>query len=443
MITTNPAWDAKNAALAKMPIYVFTIGGESVVYSTHDLVRTGITGSLPEFRPWLKVPRGSSQTIDVVNGQSSIGELECEVVDRGGAVRQLVGGTALEGRSATLTVGYPGIAYSEFVVLQAYQIYKIVPSRGYGAWLFRSRDQQMDLKRTVRLNPINGAALSEDNPWVLMGTPGEIVQAVYLFALGRDPECLDLAGLAALDSAAEGLHKAARPYRFLLTEATEAKHFLETEIYRTAGLYPVVTHTGRLSLRAPRPPAAGPASVFHFTADNLTVLPAVDRAEIVNEIVFEFDFDGDECRTKLVYVDGGSISTYGRARQLRIESKGLRTELGAQWFCHETARRMFRRFAGVAELKGGATVVNAEAFLLSLPVWVGDYVLVSHPLMPDLSTGALGVEERLYEVIDREPDYARGLMRYKLLDTGLTGRQSAFGWAPCARPFLIGQSEVY
>lgn len=439
MIATNPAWDAKNAALAKMPIYVFTIGRESVVYSTHDLVRAGITGALPEFQPWLKVPRGASQTIDVVNGQSSIGELECEVVDVGGAVRRLVGTTPLEGASATLSVGYPGIAYDEFVVLHAYQIYKVTPARGYGAYLFKSRDKQMKLKRTIRLHPENGAPLSEENPWILCGTPGEIIQAVYLFALGREEADIDRAGLAALDAAAEGMHIAARPYRFVITEATEAKQFLEQEIFQTAGMYPVVLHTGQISARAPRPPATGAAGAFTFDADNICVLPDVDRVDIVNEIIFQIDAEGSDYATQLVIVDGGSISTYGRARQLRIESKGLRTELGAWWFCQETARRIFRRFAGVSELRGGATIASVEAFLLTLPVWVGDFVFVTHPQMPDLTTGALGVVERLYEVIDRAPDYARGRMKYKLLDTGLTGKAGAVGWGE----FLIGTSEVY
>jgi hypothetical protein len=82
---------------------------------------------------------------------------------------------------------------------------------------------------------------------------------------------------------------------------------------------------------------------------------------------------------------------------------------------------------------------------MTLPVWVGDYVTVSHPLMPDLMTGALGVTNRVYEVIDREPDYANGRMKYSLLDTGLTGMPTAYQWdgSGVARPFVIGTSLIY
>jgi hypothetical protein len=440
MIATNAAWDAKNAGLAKKPIYVFTIGGEARVYSTHDLVAEGVTGTLPDFRAWLKTPRGASQTIDVLRGTSSIGELECEVVDQAGAVRGLVGGTTLEGRSATLSVGYPGIGYAEFVALYSYRLYKITPSRSYTSWVFRARDRQLETKRTIYINPLNGANIRESNPWILQGTPGEIIQAVFLFALNRPVAELDTAVFQQLDSGAEGLYKTVRPFLFVLTEAFEAKQFIETEICRAAGLYPVVDNLGRLSVRAFRPPAAGPAAGYTFDQNNMIVLPEIDRMPIINEIVFKVDDGG----TEMVFIEATSVSTYGRAGQHVIESKGLKSVLGAQWFCQEVASRLFRRFAGTpTALRGGAPVARIESFLLTLPVWVGDYVNVTHPQMPDLLTGTLGVTNRLYEVIDREPDFARGRMRYRLLDTGLTGMEAAREFAPSDRDFVIEVSAVY
>lgn len=441
MISTNANWDAANAQLGKKPIYVLVIGGASHVYSTHDLANEGITGA-PSYRAWLKTPRGASQSIDVLRGSSSIGELECEVVDQGGIVRQFVGGQTVEGQSATLLVGYPGLAYTDFVALHTYQIHKITPSRHYTSWLFRARDRQMAGKRTVWVNPENGSPIEDSNPWVLCGTPAEIAQAVYLFALGRDVADVDRDGMAALDSGGEGLYKTVRPFLFVLSEPFEAKQFLETEITKVAGLYPVVDNTGKIGLKAFRPQAAGPVAVYTFDDSNMIVLPEIDRLEVLNEIIFKIDHDGGGFQNELIYIDATSVSTYGRASQLVIESKGLRTVYGAQWWCQEFADRMFARFNGIG-LRGGAPIARIEAFLLTLPVWVGDYVNVTHPLMPDLLTGNLGVTDRLYEVIDREPDFARGRMRYKLLDTGLTGLQGAKLWAPSGSDFIIESSEIY
>jgi hypothetical protein len=444
VITTNIPWDTKNALLAKKPIYVLTIGGQSIVFSTHRLAAEGITGTLPAYEAWLKSPRGASQSIDVLSGRSSIGELEFEVIDPDGDIRTLVGGTTLEGCSATLSAGYPGIAYTNFVTLHTYRICKVTPTRGYTSWSFQARDVQISQKRTIWDHPENGEPISADNPWIVLGTPAEIVQAMHLFALGRSVDEIDRTGLAALDSGAEGLCKSFRPYLFSLTESFEAKQFLEAEIYKTAGLYPVITNTGKLSFRASRPPAAAPASVFTFNANNMMVLPEIDRMPVINEIVFKLDYDGSDFGTELFYIDATSVSTYGRAGQHTIESKGLRTVYGAQWICQDVADRLFRRFAGTpAGLRGGAPVIRIEAFLLSLPVWVGDYVCVTHAMMPDLLTGALGVTNRLYEVIDRDPDYANGRMRYRLLDTGLTGVQAAHKLASSDRNFIIGTSELY
>ena len=113
MITTTSNWQGKNALAAKMPIYALVLAGQwgtSEVYTTHDLAYWGVSGA-PSYLPWLKIPQGASQSIDVVNGSSSIGQLECEVVDSGGAVRTLIGNNVIEGSTATLLVGYPHLAW--------------------------------------------------------------------------------------------------------------------------------------------------------------------------------------------------------------------------------------------------------------------------------------------------------------------------------------------
>lgn len=440
MISTNSSWDAKNGLLAKKPIYVFAIGGQSTVYTTHDLSREGVTGTLPDYQPWLRTPSGSTQSIDVQAGTSSIGELECVVVDKGGAVRTLVGTTTLEGQTATLRVGYPGIAYSEFVTLNVYLIYKILPGKGYGSFSFRSRDVQVDAKRKIYAHPTNGEVLSEANPWVLQGTPCEVIQAVWLAGLGADVSAIDRTGLVAFDSGIENIYGCVRPYRFSITEPFVAKQFLESQIYKTAGMYPIVDNLGRLGVKPFRAPAGGASAVFAFTDDNCIVLPDIDRAPILNSMAWSYDKSagGDYGSTSL-FVDATSLSLFGRSNGQKVQSDGLRSELGAAWWTQEVSARMFARFAGSSALRGGAPVVSIDAFYLSLPVWVGDYVSLSNPLMPDLFTGALGVTDRLYEVVDRTPAYDAGRMKFKLLDTGLTGAAPAAVYGSA----VIGTATFY
>jgi len=425
-VTTNSAWNTANAALAKIPIYVFLIGGQATVYTSHDLTRMGITGTLPAYEAWLRTPTGATQSIDVQNGTSSIGELECEVIDYGGAIRTLVGTNTLEGQTATLLVGYPGLAYSQFVTLHVYTVYKVIPSPAYTSYLFRSRDVQVDAKATIWNNPTNGFPLAPSNPWILQGTPCEILQAIWLMGLGNPASTIDHAGMAALDAPSEGLYSNARPYLFEMAKPFIAKQFIEDQILKSAGMYPVVLSTGQYSVRPCRAPAAGPSSVFAFTQDNVTVLPELDRAEILNDMLWQFDADDQSnYRTEQLYFDATSISLFQRSNERQVQSDGLRTELGAWWWTQEISQRMFSRFAGTSALRGGAPLISVKAFFLTIPVWVGDYVTLSHPLMPNLFTGALGVTNRVFEVIDRSPDYRKGSMGFKLLDTGLTGAAAA------------------
>ena len=444
MIGTNTNWNTANAQMGKWPIYVFAIGGQATVYTTRDLAAAGITGTLPAYHPWLLTPQGASQSIDVINGKSTIGEMVLEVVDQLGVVRTLVGSTTLEGQTATLSVGYPGLAWSEFVVLHTCLLYKLTPTNGYTSWNFTARDMQVGLTKSVYLHPENGDLLSTDNPWYVGGTPGEVALAVLLFGMELAATAVDQAAFALLDSPVQGLHVATRPFLFVLTEAFSGLQFLEAEVYRASGLYPVITPAGQISVRSSRAPAAGAAAAFAFTADNMCILPEFDRMPVINEVICRFDYDGSNYGREMYFLNSDSLGTFGRTQQFVLESKGLRTELGASGYSSWLAGRMFGRFAGTT-LRGGAPTLQIEAFLMTLPVWVGDYVTVSHPLMPDLMTGALGVTNRVYEVIDREPDYANGRMKYSLLDTGLTGMPTAYQWdgSGVARPFVIGTSLIY
>ena len=445
MITSTTAWNTANAAAGKMPIYAFSIAGQAVVYVTHDLARWGITGTLPTYQAWLKTPRGASQAIDVVNGSSSIGDLTCEILDVGHAITALIAAQNLEGSTATLAVGYPGLAWTDFAVLHTYVLYKINPTDGYTSYHFVCRDLQLLEKQTIYAHPENGEILAADNPWYLGGTPCEIFQAITLYALHVGLAQIDRATMVTLDSAAEGIFAPWRPFLFCLTRPFEAKQWLESEVFKPSGLYQVVLPSGQLSLRSMRAPAAGASAAFAFTADNLVELPKWDRMPVVNQAIWQFDDDGGgNYQNYETFLQATSISQYGRGNQFSVNSAGLRTEYGAFAYAEWVTSRLFRRFSGVAPaIKGGAIVLTVRSMLMTLPVWVGDYATCAHPLMPDVTTGTVGTT-RIYEVIERQPDYASGQMAYKLLDTGLTGQAPAYEWgASSARPFLIGGSAVY
>ena len=293
--------------------------------------------------------------------------------------------------------------------------------------------------------PKTASLLSAENPWYLSGTPAEIFQAIALFALGLDVTLIDRVALLALDSPTENIFSPFRPFRFEITSSFEAKQFLETQPLQA--LRPLLhRHQHRPALPPLHaPPAAGPSPVFTFTEDNLTEFPRWDRQPVINEAVWRFDKTADGYANYETFIQASSVSQYGRGNQFSVQSDGLRAQLGAFAFTDWLSERLFRRFAGVAPgIKGGAPLLTLRAFLLTLPVWVGDYIALTHTKMPDITTGNLGVTNRIFEVIDRQPDYSRALMTYKLLDTGLTGLPAAYQWGTNpARPFLLSSSPLY
>ena len=73
-----------------------------------------------------------------------------------------------------------------------------------------------------------------------------------------------------------------------------------------------------------------------------------------------------------------------------------------------------------------------KAFLSTLVVELGDFVWLSHPLVPDFTTGAVGLANVVSEVTDRQPNYAGGYVEFELLDTRFMSLTGPFEIAPLA-----------
>jgi hypothetical protein len=460
IVTTSTAWTAATAAPVKRPIYVLQLAGLSTVYTTEDLARPfgdptiAVTGTLPSYQPWLKTPQGAAQSVDVLNGTATVGNLTCEVINPDGSIRALIGGTTLAGKTMTLYVGYPATAWpADFVPLHTYVVAEALPSGDWTSGLITGYDPQQLLNISIGVNPDNDGLLSDTNPWVVQGTPSEVVQALVLFGAGLPPSLLNIAALQALDSAAENLYAVQRPFEFRITSSFTLLNFINEQICKATGSYPYVDNLGRIAIKAPRPPAAGVSPVYTFTPDNMLSLPVVKRDPIVNQVVIDYDAgeqNGGSSGSSgygSTFADdqATSLSLYGFGQtQWTLRSDGIRTRWGARPFVDGVAARIFDRFAGVragaTSLRGGACRYSVESMLMTAPVWTGDYVYLTHPQIWNMQTGALGVTDQVLEVVNRKPDYAQGKMSFELLDTGLTGLQVA---TAIGSGCIIGTAKLY
>jgi hypothetical protein len=150
------------------------------------------------------------------------------------------------------------------------------------------------------------------------------------------------------------------------------------------------------------------------------------------------DYDGNKFLTELLFFDAPSLQQYGLAGQHTIESKGLKLARGGASLAALTATRIFRRYAGMDPVSGaptgGAPALTVQSHFLTLKVEVGDFVYLSHPLLPNLESGGRGVFNRIFEVIEKQPNYTEGTMTYQLLDVAWVSAKRLSRVAPLGTP---------
>ena len=399
-------------------------------------------------RPLLKVPQGVEQSVRQLDGQSSIGALELEATDGGGYLTALVSGGKLEGRKVALRAGYPGMDSTDFVTLATQEIESIQTLEGTTGYKLLCKDLKRSAKEQIFGRGDDGFPISDQHPRNLVANPMDVVLMVLQNELGMgqtpsvpasawrlyDPSQWDAAGSSnptliapnpVVDTDRILFYRngifAGYLFDFTLTGPLEAKQFLEYEIFHALGGYLVVLADGRVSPRFFLPPFVF-SNLFSFNDRNLTVLPGVQRQPLINQVTYRLDYDGNNFRTELLFVEATSLQQYGLAGQGIIESKGLKSVRGGVSLAGLTATRIFRRYAGINPVTiaptGGAPTLAVSSQYVTLTVETGDYVFASHPMLPNFETGRRGVFNRIYEVIEKQPNYAEGSMAYSLLDTG-------------------------
>ena len=423
-------------------------------------------------RPYLKTPQGVQQTIRQLEGQSSIGALELEAIDGSGFVTALGSGGKLEGRKVTLKVGYSGMASVDFVTLATQQIESVQPTPDLTGYVFECRDLQRSAKTRIFTCGNDGYATSRDHVRTLVANPIDVVLLVLQNELG-------LGQVPGQPASARRIYDPAQwdpqnrsnptliypnPYcdvdtflayrnsifagyvcEFQFDQPVDAKQFLETEIFRSLGGYLVVLADGRLSPRFFVPPYTL-RNLFAFNERNITAVSGVERQPIINQVTYRMDYGGSQFSTELLSLCAPSLQKFGLAGHHLIESKGLKATRGGISLAGLAATRIFRRYGGLDAVSGapngGAVLLTVTTHFMTLTVEVGDYVYLSHPLLPNFETGRRGVFNRIFEVFEKQPNYSQGAMTYRLLDTNWLKSKKLSRVAPDGTPAWSAASNT-
>ncbi|TAM79187.1 MAG: hypothetical protein EPN47_19455 [Acidobacteria bacterium] len=422
--------------------------------------------------PCLKVPQGVHQSIQQLQGQSSIGALEIDAIDSNGFMTALASRGKLVGRRLVLSVGYPGMNSSDFVTVATQEIEGIEVLPSGGGYRLDCHDLNRYAKSQIFTVGDDGAAVSNQHPRRLLANPMDLVLMVMQNELGLGQSSLvDPAAWKFYDPAKWDSTNTTNPtlitpnpylevdqvlfYRngifagylfdFEFKQPVEAKQFLEFEIFHPLGGYAVILADGRMSPRFFVPPYSF-AGLASLNERNITAIPGVKPEPLINQVTFRMDYDGSGFQTELLFLSSPSLQQFGLAGEDIIESKGMKLERGGASLAGITANRIFHRYGGIDPVsglpRGGAPALSVTSQFMNLTIEAGDFVYFSHPLLPNLEAGTRGVYNRIMEVVGKQPNYTQGNMAYQLLDTGWMGGKVLSRIAPQGTPAWSAASSA-
>lgn len=465
--------------------------------------------SSPQVLPCLNIPQGMSQTVNELDGRSSVGSDTVKCIDPSGTLKGLTAQDALIGKVVQIKMGFPGQSLGDFVTLHTAQINQTGWTADGLVTLTLSDVQRFLLGQQIWLRggplewapgqpkapqPIGVAAganafpVSDQNPRYLQGNPIDLLLATLQneLGVGQDPSLrgsdyvleraisayanpqnydplgpapgwvvfspgddstlinpnpyIDVPGFLALrDTEFSGDW-----FEFQITRSIDGKQFIEDQILKVLGLYLIVRPNGQLALKSMKSPAAQ-TPVFALNAKNVVGIPQTARQPIVNVVTVKLNVENSGVTTaaraydfQVSFEQRESLIRYNQIFQQQIEANGLVLAYGGYMRAQMIADRIFRRHAFAPP------VYKVKAFLSAVTAELGDYVWLTHPLVPDFQNGKLGLANVVCEVIGKRPNYTQGDVQYDLLDTRFINLTAPYYIAPASNgiPSWTGASEA-
>jgi hypothetical protein len=206
-------------------------------------------------------------------------------------------------------------------------------------------------------------------------------------------------------------------FEFHLKESQNGKQWLEQEIFSPLAAYPVVLGNGKISLKVYRQPV--PAQLDgSIDEDSIIGIPqwSANLKSLVNDVTIYYDYDvvTGSFQGSANYTDAASIAANGRHKRY-IRMRGARSSFAdTMLYIEERATAILQRY------KNPAPIVRVQTHFGKNLIEAGDIVELSSAILPNRDTGLRGVTDSLVEVVNREPDFSRGLMGFDLLLAGFS-----------------------
>jgi hypothetical protein len=425
VIAASSAFLAANAAAVKSPVFVLEIDGYSRKFCNAAGGRAGLG-----FSPWINTIDTHDVSADDLEGSSTLGDLTVTVLDYQRLLTADMPGFTFEGKKAWLKTGFPGMIYADYVTLFTGVLVDVPMANADSCYQFVARDPRVALQNVIYLTGDDGQATGSDHPKTLLGNPMDLLLSILTDYIGFT-DVTDFDGdkiRAYRDEYFAGLL-----FEFSITSPPAAKDFIESQLMKPLGGYLRVDNLGRITPQFFRPLAGQANIVAALNQNNVTAIPEMQQADLVNVVSFRFDKSDDTggnsngFLSETVIIDSVSETKYGQQGQNIIECDGVRSAFQGYLTAGETARAIFGRY-GYKNPRIDATTGLWTLCLLEL----GDLVSLSHPRVPDRTTGLLGISNKVFEVNGRTLDFNACTITLKLVDASGTQFAGRFKIAPDA-----------
>lgn len=210
-------------------------------------------------------------------------------------------------------------------------------------------------------------------------------------------------------------------YRFEIPDAIDAKEFIDGQIYFPAALYSV-PRKGRVSLQMNIQPLAFDQIIRlnDSTVQNPKEI-SIERSTtqfFYNTVEYAHNYDSLKQKffRRDVRVSQDSLDRIKIGiKKLLIEAQGLRKSIDAETVITSLSRRFIDRYRFGAERIIGINVL----YKVGMQLEIGDAVVMEgkNLKISDMKRGDRRFAPRLMEVINKEWDYAKAMVKLDLLDT--------------------------
>jgi len=426
VIVTNATYDQFSRLPAREHRYLFEIAGYARGFTSWP---SGAAGQYP----WIKEESGvgdMSQRVQELEGNSTLSDLVITIIDRGDLITADLAANVLEGKTATLKVGFKGMRQSDFVTFATMVVDSVAEGETPCDYAICCKEFSRKVKKVIYRTGDSGRPTSNNDPKTLTGNPMTLLLDILQTECGLPALYINTAAITALR---DGLFAGMR-MKFQLTKAPEAKAFLDAEIFKALGGYAFQDALGRFT-----PvfwiPTVAPVSALTLTREDIEGIGKVSQAELKNVLSYRFDDAEDKFQSELTEV-GATSAIYGIEGQHIIESRGMRSYWQAWGYARLLARVLFLRY-GAKNL-----VYDLESRWRAAVLEPGDYARITHAKVRDRVGGVRGITNRLAQVLEITRKFSSGKVGLKLLDVGWLDALGPYQVAPDATPDWVAASPA-